>query len=290
MTRRIGILAFFWLTALGVWGEEASAPSSTTTTVSVQHGRVELFNDQGRLQILAGEDANMQAGKAPFKMTSDLPPPTEKVQVQVPLDVAWVPATRTLSAEGEAIVFKAKDGGWDGQSASGRFRGNVNAQGVVRVEEVLDAAGKPFEKPAAGRSATFAPDGVWTYRFGGSVLTVFSSGKTVLKLPDGKVVESVTPTASAALPDPGYNWRIGVKLDEGAQGRLIVGQVYPQSPAAKAKFHVGDEVRAVNGHKDPSLDQILYELKKSKVGELVRFTVRRKVLTVDLTVVSGDWD
>ncbi|MCW8129867.1 MAG: PDZ domain-containing protein [Planctomycetota bacterium] len=274
--------------------EENSAPApSGSTSVTVQRGRVELSNEHGRVEIRAGEEAAMQAGRAPIKESSATPEPAPvetPAEILAPLDVAWVPATRSLNVEGERVVFKAVSDGWEGQSVTGRFGARVSIQGAVRVDEKRDAHGKPFAQEGAGRSANFAPDGVWTYRFGGSELTVFPSGKTVLKMRDGKVVESVTPTASSALPDPGFNWRIGVKLDANAQGRLIVGSVYPRSPAEKAGFRVGDEVRTVNGRKDPTLDQVLYELKKSKQGELIRFGVRRRVINADLTVVSGDWE
>lgn len=289
---------FTTLFALPGFSEEKNPADSTV--VKVQRGEVVLESEHGSVDLKPGEAGRMKADAAPEKLGSttlaagapntpeivapEVPvrpptPPQAAPAPPAPMDIKWDAAKKLLSADGAAIALKMNaDGSGSGPSADGRFTAELKKSGELKIVDKKAGADE--------RSSSLAPDGVWTHRFGGAALTVFTSGKTILKLADGKVVTSLP----LAAPEPAHNWRIGVKLDANAQGRLVAGVVYPKSPAEKAGFKSGDEVLTVNGRADPTLDVVLEELKKAKLGGLIQFTVKRGPVTLKLAAVSGDWE
>lgn len=266
---------------LGWLGCLAAAEAPAPTEVRVARGEVELSNAHGQVVLKEGELGRLSEGAAPQKQTSSVAQPSEMPappNAAVPLEVQWLPETKRVRVDGRPIQLveaPGQPGRWAGRSDDGRFEAALEPNGMLKIDE---------SAKAGGRSAERAPDGVWTYRFGGAKLSVFASGKQVLQLPDGRKVETMPPVAPAT---PAHDWRIGVNLDATTEGRLVVGLVHPGLAADLAGFKPGDEVLAVEGKTRPTLAAVQEVLKRARQGERIEFLVRRGGTELKLQVVSG---
>src|SRR6266481_4870609 len=109
--------------------------------------------------------------------------------------------------------------------------------------------------------------------------------KTLPDLSEFKTVQTaVTTRVSGSLADtpsqPGY---LGIHVDANPQGRLVIAQVEPDSPAAKAGLQPGDVVRAVAGQEMTNV-HILRDLLQSKApGETLSLALLRKEQPMQLS-------
>jgi hypothetical protein len=75
-------------------------------------------------------------------------------------------------------------------------------------------------------------------------------------------------------PPPQPRGFFGFEVDE-KDGKLLVGRVLPDSPAADAGLKAGDVVRKLDGKEVDTLDGLLAEASKHVVGRTVRLSVER---------------
>lgn len=90
-------------------------------------------------------------------------------------------------------------------------------------------------------------------------------------------------------PQPlSVNWgAVGADVD----GKIIVTQIYPKSPAEVGGLKVGDVVLSIGEQQLKSFDEILDDLRKKKGGDTLSLTIQRgdekKTLEIKLTARSG---
>src|SRR5947209_15791887 len=109
--------------------------------------------------------------------------------------------------------------------------------------------------------------------------------KTLPDLAEFKTVQTaVTTRVSGSLADtpsqPGY---LGIHVDANPQGRLIVAQVEPESPAAKAGVQPGDVVRSVLGQEMTNAASLRDLLQSKAPGETIALTLLRKEQPLQLS-------
>src|SRR3954454_10275079 len=109
--------------------------------------------------------------------------------------------------------------------------------------------------------------------------------KSLPDLSEFKTVQTaVTTRVSASLADtpsqPGY---LGIHVDANPQGRLVVAQVEPESPAAKAGVQSGDVVRTVAGQEVYNPASLRDLLLSKPSGETIALTVLRKEQPLQLS-------
>ncbi len=73
----------------------------------------------------------------------------------------------------------------------------------------------------------------------------------------------------------GHQGRLGVMLEDDANGRALVQLVLPESGAAIAGINPGDRIVAVNGEAKDSRDAVISRLKQMYPGENVTLTILR---------------
>ena len=79
---------------------------------------------------------------------------------------------------------------------------------------------------------------------------------------------------------------LGIELGGGEAGRQVQ-RVLPDSPAAKAEVHVGDEVRLIDGATMNSADQIVRTVGGSSPGQTLKLLVRREDKDVEIAAQLG---
>jgi serine protease Do len=77
---------------------------------------------------------------------------------------------------------------------------------------------------------------------------------------------------SSPSPTGGY---LGIGLDEGKNGEVVIGMVEPNGPAAKAGLKVRDAVLSVAGRKVPSPDQLVAAIQSYRPGQTIKLKIRR---------------
>lgn len=104
-------------------------------------------------------------------------------------------------------------------------------------------------------------------------------------LSEFKTVESalttkLTKTVAAQVSSPGY---LGVSVSLEAGGKLVVGDVEDNSPAAKAGLKSGDVVLKVDGKAVKNSDLFRSLLQTKSAGDAIQLTVQRDKETKDVT-------
>lgn len=97
-------------------------------------------------------------------------------------------------------------------------------------------------------------------------------------------VAAPPPAAPAAVPGNGW---IGLAVAESrTPGRWVVAEVVPDSPAAVAGIHVGDDVRAVNGTLLRTADDVAQSLTALAPGQAVSVAVARDEVISDVRMTA----
>src|SRR5947209_2146314 len=109
--------------------------------------------------------------------------------------------------------------------------------------------------------------------------------RTLPDLSEFKTVETaVTTRISRAIApadvQPGY---LGVNVEVGPQGKLVVVDVEPESPAAKAGLQPGDVIRTVGGQEFTNPGALRDALLARAADEPLALSVLRKDQTLELT-------
>ena len=104
-----------------------------------------------------------------------------------------------------------------------------------------------------------------------------------------KTVETaVTTQISRAAPsEPGEPGYLGVEVEAGPDGGLVVADVEPDSPAAKADLQAGDRLVSVGGGKVASADALRGLVQTKLPGDKLTLSVVRKDKPAELTATLG---
>ena len=102
------------------------------------------------------------------------------------------------------------------------------------------------------------------------------------------VATAVTAQISRAAPsDPGEPGYLGVEVDPGPNGDLVVSDVQPDSPAAKANLQAGDLLAAVGGEKVASAEALRELVQAKSPGDKLTIVIVRKEKPMELTATVG---
>lgn len=85
-----------------------------------------------------------------------------------------------------------------------------------------------------------------------------------------------------------HRGRLGVRLEESANGQALVGFVLPQSGASLAGIQERDRILAVNGQSAPGRDSVIQQLRKIYPGEIVELTILRGNDSMELKAMISD--
>lgn len=86
----------------------------------------------------------------------------------------------------------------------------------------------------------------------------------------------------------GHQGRLGVMLEDDANGRALVQIVWPQSGAAMAGIEPGDRIIAINGREERSRSGVIETLRGMYPGESVRLTILRANELSELEPIEMD--
>ncbi len=108
-------------------------------------------------------------------------------------------------------------------------------------------------------------------------------------LSDFKTVETATTTrtsfaAPSAQGEPGY---IGIDVEAGPNGNLVVADVQPDSPAAQADLENGDVITSIGGAKVGSADGLRALVQTKAPGDKLTLSIIRKDKPMELTATVG---
>ncbi len=98
------------------------------------------------------------------------------------------------------------------------------------------------------------------------------------------ITTTVTRTNSATAGQSGY---LGLHVAPDPKGRLIIGEVADNSPAAKAGARVGDVLLKLDQQSLASPETFRDALQRKSPGDFAHLTVRRGVKAMDLLVTLG---
>jgi hypothetical protein len=250
------------------------------TLIKVHRGTVLIEQDGKRTELKAGEEARL-TGRGPVRVKGSQGKPPGPAK---PIRVRWEPTQTVVMADEVGILLRKAAKGSEGQSVNGRYAARLSSEGELLVADLLH-----------DRQAIRFTDGSWLHKFSDCELRIDPSGRTTMRMPDGRELTAAEPVAVAAKKadttetKTPKQWKIGIHLDKTVTG-LRVKSVSPESPAERAGFQPGDEVLAIGGLEAPSLAQIQQRLQKARPGEKISFAVQRKGETVVLTVVAGAWE
>ena len=104
---------------------------------------------------------------------------------------------------------------------------------------------------------------------------------TGFKTVDTCIATRVSRAAPALPGQPAY---LGVHLDSGPAGQLVIADVDPDSPAAKAGLRPGDVLEEIGGQKPTSAAFVGDLLRSMGPGDPLKLAVRRSSGPVELTV------
>lgn len=79
-----------------------------------------------------------------------------------------------------------------------------------------------------------------------------------------------------------HQGRLGVVLDDDADGRARVRGVFPDSGADDAGVEPDDRILAINGQPEPSRESVIQALRAMFPGESVRLTIERSGTTLEM--------
>jgi hypothetical protein len=82
---------------------------------------------------------------------------------------------------------------------------------------------------------------------------------------------------------------LGIRVGRDPEGRILISDVRPASPAALAGLQVGDEILSINGAPIRSTDQVVNLVQSSRRGETVSLQVRRDGQTLTATGQLGSY-
>jgi len=98
------------------------------------------------------------------------------------------------------------------------------------------------------------------------------------------ITATISKTNSAAAGQSGF---LGIHVAPDPKGRLIIGEVAENSPAAKAGALVGDVLLKLDQQAVASADALRDALQRKPPGDFARLTVRRGAKSVDLLATLG---
>lgn len=98
------------------------------------------------------------------------------------------------------------------------------------------------------------------------------------------VTTTITTTNSSSAGQSGF---LGIHVAPDTRGKLIIGEVAENSPAAKAGALVGDVLLKLDQHAVASVDALRDALQRKSPGEFARLTVRRGAKSLDLLATLG---
>jgi len=262
---------FFLLILAGSPG--AQERPAGETEVRVLRGAATLHSTHGSLSVREGEKARMASEQAPCLVKEEPVAPS----CPPPLDVQWWPGARPLLVEEQTIQLEPlRAGGAAGQSADGKLRARLEPDGALVAEE-----------PDGGREARRTPDGVWTHRLGPVTVRISPDGAATVQFADGRSLRLMSALPERAAAEAAPSWKIGVHLDRQAAGRLAVGRVEADSPAERAGFQPGDEILRAGDYENPTLDQVVSEVRRARKGQKISFGVGRQGRFLTLEVIAG---
>jgi len=98
------------------------------------------------------------------------------------------------------------------------------------------------------------------------------------------VTTTITKTNSSSAGQSGF---LGIHVAPDTRGKLIIGEVAENSPAAKAGALVGDVLLKLDQQAVASVDALRDALQRKSPGEFARLTVRRGAKSLDLLATLG---
>jgi len=98
------------------------------------------------------------------------------------------------------------------------------------------------------------------------------------------ITTTISKTNSAAAGQSGF---LGIHVAPDPKGRLIIGEVAENSPAAKAGALVGDVLLKLDQQAVASADALRDALQRKSPGDFARLTVRRGAKSLDLLATLG---
>ena len=108
-------------------------------------------------------------------------------------------------------------------------------------------------------------------------LSEFRTVATAIKAQITNIVQETTG-------QPGY---LGVRVEPGKSGKLVVQEIEADSPAAKAGLQTGDALTRLDGRPVKTAEQLRDWLQVASPGAQVRLTVERKSRRQELTATLG---
>jgi M6 family metalloprotease-like protein len=96
-----------------------------------------------------------------------------------------------------------------------------------------------------------------------------------------------TQTVFSALATAGQPGYIGVRVETGKSGKLVVQEIEAESPAAKAGLKAGDALTRMDGRQVKTASQLRDGLQAATPGAQVRLTVERKGRRLELAATVG---
>lgn len=98
------------------------------------------------------------------------------------------------------------------------------------------------------------------------------------------ITTTISKTNSAAAGQSGF---LGIHVAPDPKGRLVIGEVAENSPAAKAGALVGDVLLKLDQQAVASADALRDALQRKSPGDFARLTVRRGAKSLDLLATLG---
>ncbi|MFM8469624.1 MAG: M6 family metalloprotease domain-containing protein [Limisphaerales bacterium] len=98
------------------------------------------------------------------------------------------------------------------------------------------------------------------------------------------ITTTLSKTSSAASGQSGY---LGIHVAPDPKGKLIIGEVAENSPAAKAGAQAGDVLLKLDGQPVTSADALRDALQRKAPGDFAQLSVRRGTKSLDLLATLG---
>lgn len=105
-------------------------------------------------------------------------------------------------------------------------------------------------------------------------------------LPPNQAPPAATPAAAPPGAVPGNGWLGIVVAESRTPGRWVVAEVAPGSPAEAAGIRAGDEVRAINGTRLQSADDVSQSLTALAPGQAVSVAIARDESVADVRMTA----
>lgn len=138
------------------------------------------------------------------------------------------------------------------------------------------ASGRPLRAADGAEAQPFVPGDI-------------SIGEPIVLPPNQAPAAAPAAAAPPAAPPgavPGNGWLGIVVAESRTPGRWVVAEVTPGSPAAAAGIRAGDDVRAINGTRLQSADDVSQSLTALAPGQAVSVAIARDESVADLRMTA----